>query len=696
MIIGAFGSFLSIFAAPALQRFADQAVDAIIKRCGSGQWVEAHFYVLKIILPKLEPPTVIKVVHALHGYYRYTEGQSMRDKGCASLLGNITTGGDSHLSEVVQYLLDNTYDIPNALIFAGKIAQHLSLAACCKFYDRTMNHSDAHAVFERILANMLSGELSSAKSCFDEKLVETVLNMIEVQSATASFESADRQHLVEAAKSALQRHNLLFSVEHNAAWASEKFDALMEASSEALSCYEQYYKSVLSSGKLSGATGELMVKCISAGFTTSITKPKKTAAGDAFEFSVIYSGVSYHFVGEDAARQAAVLAKAVVGQSSDLLAAQYKDYCPLFPNIGGLDVVAAVDLPAVSTVDSTHTLTCETVLVSYIRNGKQSIANGPSGPSLLLFERRSYFGDVEIDAVTLPPAASERPLTNITKHPQQVGTELRLSLFGSLSGQYYTVNTINMPRKLLAQRSADLQRDCQALHQTAVSTSSDSAEVALVIFGGLLRVSAATAAQNATFTSGVVGKAQLQGESSHLMSLTVAVSVSDCAPLSVSPHAIPVPVPVETSIAPEEPLLPTADQIQFKKEPNVLREKLQELYAAQDTLPKLIDDPHMQAQSMKDYYIKLNIVMREKEGSRAVCYDKVVGDKESIEIENILESQSQEAHQPWNSHRVLLLGGAGVGKTTLMHFVAYRWSLDQLWSDRFDYLRLPHQVAAVV
>ena len=36
--------------------------------------------------------------------------------------------------------------------------------------------------------------------------------------------------------------------------------------------------------------------------------------------------------------------------------------------------------------------------------------------------------------------------------------------------------------------------------------------------------------------------------------------------------------------------------------------------------------------------------------------------------------------------KVLVVGKAGVGKTTLMHYISYKWAINQLWNYEFDYV----------
>jgi MoxR-like ATPase len=52
--------------------------------------------------------------------------------------------------------------------------------------------------------------------------------------------------------------------------------------------------------------------------------------------------------------------------------------------------------------------------------------------------------------------------------------------------------------------------------------------------------------------------------------------------------------------------------------------------------------------------------------------------KKNIEVSAILGDSA--------SGKVLVLGRAGVGKTSLMHYISYKWAKNQLWTDEFDYV----------
>ena len=67
------------------------------------------------------------------------------------------------------------------------------------------------------------------------------------------------------------------------------------------------------------------------------------------------------------------------------------------------------------------------------------------------------------------------------------------------------------------------------------------------------------------------------------------------------------------------------------------------LYSSHDTLPKLIEDTKIKAQSLDEYYVKLQILLSEDdEAAKAALRDKVVGEKKSVEIENIFKAIDTE------------------------------------------------------
>lgn len=126
-------------------------------------------------------------------------------------------------------------------------------------------------------------------------------------------------------------------------------------------------------------------------------------------------------------------------------------------------------------------------------------------------------------------------------------------------------------------------------------------------------------------------------------------------------------------------------QMQTSQVHSSITAKLKEAYRAQDTLPKLIDDESVREQSLEDYYIKLQIILRESLSQTASGsgFDSVSGDKQSIEMVDIF-SQVDEDHP--EAHKILLLGAAGIGKTTLMHYMSYMWGKGDFWQNEYDFV----------
>ena len=93
--------------------------------------------------------------------------------------------------------------------------------------------------------------------------------------------------------------------------------------------------------------------------------------------------------------------------------------------------------------------------------------------------------------------------------------------------------------------------------------------------------------------------------------------------------------------------------------PATLTAKLKNLYKSQDTLPKLIEDESIPEQKMDDYYVNLQILLSDSGNS---------GEKKPINISQMFDKiGDQEA-----AKKILITGGAGVGKTTLLHNISYQ------------------------
>ncbi len=114
-----------------------------------------------------------------------------------------------------------------------------------------------------------------------------------------------------------------------------------------------------------------------------------------------------------------------------------------------------------------------------------------------------------------------------------------------------------------------------------------------------------------------------------------------------------------------------------------LSQKLKALYASQDTLPKLIDDERLPEHHLSTHYVNLQVLLKEEDGQG---YDRVVGEKAPIDPNDIFKEVDKDHPEV---SRILFLGGAGVGKTTLLHYLSYRWAQEGqegLWGGKFDYV----------
>lgn len=116
-----------------------------------------------------------------------------------------------------------------------------------------------------------------------------------------------------------------------------------------------------------------------------------------------------------------------------------------------------------------------------------------------------------------------------------------------------------------------------------------------------------------------------------------------------------------------------------------LKTKLKQLYLTHDTIPGLIEDEDNGKHKISDYYVKLQMVMNESGGDRqkAYAHDQISGEKIGIDVGSIF-SKIDDNHPEVG--KVLLLGAPGVGKTTLLHHMAYSWAKDAVWQGQFDYV----------
>ncbi len=64
-------------------------------------------------------------------------------------------------------------------------------------------------------------------------------------------------------------------------------------------------------------------------------------------------------------------------------------------------------------------------------------------------------------------------------------------------------------------------------------------------------------------------------------------------------------------------------------------------------------------------------------------YEDIHRPKQPIDLTNLFEPR-EKADQIIEPKRLLVLGRAGIGKTTLCRRLAYQWATGELWRDRYD------------
>jgi hypothetical protein len=132
---------------------------------------------------------------------------------------------------------------------------------------------------------------------------------------------------------------------------------------------------------------------------------------------------------------------------------------------------------------------------------------------------------------------------------------------------------------------------------------------------------------------------------------------------------------------------PIPDESSEKKDP--LKRKLQSFYQEHSNIPTLIKDEDIKEQSIKDCYISLKILIKDDkalEDLGQISDDNyhLLGDKKPISVEDIF-APLQKDQKPVS--KVIIIGRAGIGKTTLMQYIAYKWGEGNKSDyNRFDYL----------
>ncbi|KIC76463.1 hypothetical protein DB41_GC00300 [Neochlamydia sp. TUME1] len=135
--------------------------------------------------------------------------------------------------------------------------------------------------------------------------------------------------------------------------------------------------------------------------------------------------------------------------------------------------------------------------------------------------------------------------------------------------------------------------------------------------------------------------------------------------------------------------------------PQTLINSLRSLYLSQKTLSIFRIKAEQEWEfkvPLEDIYVRLGIIESKERRVRDLALDKhsqqiqddriptfetIYEPKQNIEIEKLFEHKSLEKE---NAKRIYIQGAAGIGKSTLCHYIAYRWAKEELWQGIFSYL----------
>jgi HEAT repeat protein/V8-like Glu-specific endopeptidase len=122
--------------------------------------------------------------------------------------------------------------------------------------------------------------------------------------------------------------------------------------------------------------------------------------------------------------------------------------------------------------------------------------------------------------------------------------------------------------------------------------------------------------------------------------------------------------------------------------PELIIHSLKEYYQSRNTIPRLL----YSALPIHEIYIELVLIQTNKkdknqeekkafEESRVNSWEDIHASKEPIELGSLFINKEGKERK-----RLLILGGAGIGKSTLCQFIAHQWAEGKLWNDKFDAL----------
>ena len=235
------------------------------------------------------------------------------------------------------------------------------------------------------------------------------LNLLKIASSAAADETS--KDLAFAAQNVIKQIATRVD-EEGIKWLNIHFSELPH-SNETKAFLKIVYHKALRGGDLHATDSEFISKCIELGLTTIITKSGK----------IIFDGITYNLLPSSMQYLDSISAVAL-HQPENLLAKQYRDNAPLFPNSGSSLPIAASDLKDVSIVDGMP-LQASSWKVSLLHLSNHKYET-PTKVFVLLESRGSY-GQHIIHKISIE--GGNLKITDLSANPQDVNTELRKAIF---------------------------------------------------------------------------------------------------------------------------------------------------------------------------------------------------------------------------------------------------------------------------
>jgi HEAT repeat protein/V8-like Glu-specific endopeptidase len=138
----------------------------------------------------------------------------------------------------------------------------------------------------------------------------------------------------------------------------------------------------------------------------------------------------------------------------------------------------------------------------------------------------------------------------------------------------------------------------------------------------------------------------------------------------------------------DDHLLGTLEVDQQQNTPELITGSLKEYYKSRNTIPRLLhsDLP------INEIYTELVLLLKNQEADkkeekkvfeehRVNSWEDIHAAKEPIELNTLFKNQNGKTQK-----RLLILGRAGIGKSTLCQYIAHEWAEGKLWKEKFDAL----------